>query len=217
MPPKAGTVFEVADMGLDLFGILSNLSRFFNKTPEVAQAVTGKTKDQQSEDMVRSWGLGLTLADEMRLVTDVCWLINGEKITYQQGYDFLDYLRNQSVRTRTRFREGYVKEKHHLHRVAVLEVLATKITDWKARTNFIAGAGFLDLSSGENLQADLEAPVSRVAEWARDEERLSELRKLREDRQNAATARAVARKDRGSVNWVSSLVELFRFRFGRRK
>lgn len=192
MTTNAGQVLEYLDMALDSAQLVSILPKMWNKfqgndnsgdkQKMIEELIkTGKIKDA-TEEVLNSWTTGLSGADEMRLLRDVCHLINDKKITPEQGYSFFSFLENAGVKLRTRFREAYITEREPGMRYAVIIVLA-QLPDDPQRITFLKGNGLMDPTFVEEITEALGNPFDALGDWAR--EKIVVFEQKRNERLNA--------------------------------
>lgn len=191
MATNFGRGLEIFDMLLDsaqLFSILPRLYKKFVKGDEpekkqrrLEQLLEDGQVEVASEEVINSWTTGLSGADEMRLLGDVCFLIaTAEKnILPEEGYAFFSFLDKSGEKVRTRFREAYITEKTRDNRLDVIYVLA-KLPNDEQRTAFLVGDGLLDPTLAEELFGALSAPIKGLARIAKAD--LPELEKKHAER-----------------------------------
>jgi hypothetical protein len=174
MKSNFGTVIEVLDMALDSAQLISILPRLFNKKKDPDEEKqkqilklleSGKIKDA-NEEVIHSWITGLTGADEIRLLGDVCVLIQEGTISVDEAYTFFSFLEHSSVVLRTRFRDAYIAERNPEKRKSIVTTIS-KLPDDEHRTTFMVGDGLTDATLWEQAIQALRGPLRRFGDLAR--------------------------------------------------
>lgn len=183
-------ILEGVDVLLDSAQLATLLPRVFNyfkgKSAARNQQVAELVNQGVQEENIGSFSASMGDADEMRLLSEMCYMINKKHITAEEGNSFFSFLKNGEIGIRRRFRDAYITETNRDKRLDVLAVMS-KLNN-EQRENFLAGPGLTDPTLREELVQAIGHPLKHLSNIAAEHLPALEARKAQRDAERKKTA-----------------------------